>query len=984
MCRLGLRILALGVVVFLAGAGRASALGQHPYVTTTAAGGGVMLMQGQQTAPLWVDSADWPGVIRAVDDLRDDIRRVTGLTPFVVHDGRQLASTMVIVGTVGRSPLIDRLVRDRKIDVSGIAGKWESFFLETVADPMPGVTSALVIAGSDKRGTIYGIYDLSEQIGVSPWYWWADVTPERKAALFVSPGKYQQGEPSVKYRGIFFNDEKPDLDYWVRAKFGEHPTPGGGQGTVANFNSQFYGRVFEVLLRLKANYLWPAMWNNAFAEDDPDNPRLADEYGIVMGTSHQEPMLRAQKEWDWHLRQQYGNWNYATHPDVLENFWREGVTARKHYENIYTIGLRGENDTAMVQGAAQSMALLETIVANQRKMLAEEVNPDVTKVPQLWCLYKEVQGYYENGLRVPDDVTLLWAEDNWGDVRRLPTAEERARPGGAGVYYHFDYHGGPRSYQWINTSPIAKIWDQMSLAKAYGADRVWIVNVGHFKGYEFPTEYFLSLAWNTTRWTNQNIDEFTRLWATREFGAAHAGDIADVISTYSRFNGRRKPELLEPGTYSLVNFDEANRVVDEYTALAARAEALSSQLPPEKRDAFYELALFPTKASAQVNELYLAAAKNALYAGQGRASANGWADRARALFQADADLMTFFNKTFAGGKWDHFMDQSHIGYTTWRDPPENTMAAMTLTSVTAPEAAGLGVAVDGSAQAWPAPGAAAAVLPPFDALNQQRSYFEVFNRGRTPYTFSARSSVPWIVLSTTSGSVGQDVRVWVSVDWTRTPKGTSRGTITVAGAGRDVPIVVEAVNPSDVTRASLEGFAEGGGYVSIEPEHFTNKVDKGDRSWIRVEEYGRTLSGMRAEGPVDAAPATPGVDSPSLEYRMYLSTAGPLTTTTILAPTLNFVPGRGLRMALSIDDEAPQTLTTVPAVYNAAGRDWEESVRNNARTVATPHAAVSAGYHTLKVWMVDPAVVVQKIIVTTGGQTPKASYLGPPESAHRP
>ncbi|HVW06098.1 MAG TPA: glycosyl hydrolase 115 family protein, partial [Vicinamibacterales bacterium] len=835
------------------------------------------------------------------------------------------------------------------------------------------------IAGSDKRGTIYGVYDLSEQIGVSPWYWWDDVTPEHKSALFVKRGKYVQGEPSVKYRGIFFNDEKPDLDFWVRAKFGEHPTPGGGQGTVANFNSQFYARVFEVLLRMKANYLWPAMWNNAFAEDDPDNPRLADEYGIVMGTSHQEPMLRAQKEWDWHLRQQYGNWNYATHPEVLEQFWRDGVRARKNFENIYTIGLRGENDTAMVQGAAQSMKLLETIVTNQRKMLAEEVNPDVTKVPQLWCLYKEVQGYYENGLRVPDDVTLLWAEDNWGDVRRLPTAEERRRPGGAGVYYHFDYHGGPRSYQWINTSPIAKVWDQMSLAKQYGADRVWIVNVGHFKGYELPTEYFLSLGWNTNRWTNENVNEFTELWAAREFGAPYAKAAAEIVAKYSKFNGRRKPELLAAGTYSLTAFDEADRIVEEYNALTKKAEDLSATLPEAKRDAFYELALFPTKASAIVNEMYVAAAKNAAYAAQGRASANDWADRTRALYQADADLMTYFNKTFADGKWDHFMDQSHIGYTTWRDPPENTMAAIKLTTVDVPEAAGLGVAVDGSDSAWPGAEREPS-LPAFDALNRQQSYIDIFNRGRTSYAFTATASAPWIVLSETRGTIDKEARLRVSIDWAKAPAGTAHGTIAIDGAGGHVAVGVNARNPGDLSRDTVNGFVEGAGYVSIEPEHFTKNNAAGSRRWIRIEDYGRTLSGMRAEAPVDAPAATPGTDAPSLEYRMYLFTPGKATVTSILAPTLNFVPGRGLRMAVSIDDETPTIVDIVPAVYNAAGRDWEESVKNNARTVTTTHDVAAAGYHTLKIWMVDPAVVVQKLVVTTGGATLPATYLGPPES----
>jgi hypothetical protein len=975
------RAIGLAAIALVAVPATVLALGQPSYVTTTAGRGAVPLVQGQQTTPLWVDLADWPGVVRAVSDLQADIRRVTGLTPAVVHDAGRPGRTMVIIGTVGRSPIIDRLAREKKIDVGAIAGKWESFFLQTVSDPMPGVSSALVIAGSDKRGTIYGVYDLSEQIGVSPWYWWADVTPERRAALYVLPGKYLQGEPSVKYRGIFFNDEKPDLDYWVRATYGEHPTPGGQPGTVANFNHEFYVRVFEVLLRMKANYLWPAMWNNAFAEDDPDNPRLADEYGIVMGTSHQEPMLRAQKEWDWHERQQYGNWNYAAHPQALESFWREGIRKRKDFENIFTIGLRGENDTAMVQGAAQSMALLETIVAGQRKMIAEEINPDVTTVPQLWCLYKEVQGYYESGLRVPDDVTLLWAEDNWGNVRRLPTPEERQRPGGAGIYYHFDYHGGPRSYQWLNTSPIAKIWEQMSLAKAYGADRVWIVNVGHFKGYEFPTEYFLSLAWDTRRWTNANVNEFTRLWATREFGAPAASAVADTVSTYSTFNGRRKPELLEPGTYSLTHYREAERVVEDYDALVARAEMLSSTLPVEKRDAFYELALFPAKASAQVNALYLAAARNALFAAQGRASTNDMADRVRALFKADADLMAFFNTTFAGGRWNHFMDQPHIGYTTWRDPPENTLEAISLKTITVPEAAGLGVAIDGTADAWPG-AAVSPTLPDFDALNQQRSYIDVFNRGRATYGFRATTSAPWIVLSATSGTVAPDARIWVSVDWARLPAGITRGTVTITGAQQDVVVQVVARKPADVTVASLDGFAEGAGYVSIEPEHYSTNVSAGDLRWIRVGGYGRTRSGMRAEAPVDAAPATPGRDAPHLEYRMSIATSGVLRVTSILAPTLNFVPGRPLRFAVSVDDEVPQVVTVVPAVYTAAGRDWEESVKDNARTLTTIHPSVMTGSHTLKIWMIDPGVLVQKIVVATGDTTLPSSYLGPPESAH--
>jgi hypothetical protein len=517
----------------------------------------------------------------------------------------------------------------------------------------------------------------------------------------------------------------------------------------------------------------------------------------------------------------------------------------------------------------------------------------------------------------------------------------------------------------------------MSLAKQYGADRVWIVNVGHFKGYELPTEYFLSLGWNTNRWTNENIDEFTELWAGREFGAPYAKAAAEIVSTYSKFNGRRKPELLDASTYSLTAFGEADRIVDEYNALTKKAEDLHAKLPEAKRDAFYELALFPTKASAIVNEMYVAAAKNAAYAAEGRVSANDWADRTRALYQADADLMTYFNKTFAGGKWDHFMDQSHIGYTTWRDPPENTMAAIKLTTVTASPEPSTGITPEQSV-ARP-PGASEPDML-FDAFNRQRYGVDVFNRGSGSLTVTVKTSDPWIVSSVQSATVAKDLRVGVTIDWDKAPKGTTRGTIDVSTGSLRGVMDVTVRNPADLSRDTVNGFVEGAGYVSIEPEHFTKNNAAGSRSWIRIEDYGRTLSGMRAEAPVDAPAATPGTDAPSLEYRMYLFTPGKATVTSILAPTLNFVPGRGLRMAVSLDDETPTMVDVVPAVYNAAGRDWEESVKNNARTVTTTHEVAAAGYHTLKIWMVDPAVVVQKLVVTTGGATLPKTYLGPPES----
>ena len=929
-------------------------IGEERYVDSAYHQGDFRIVDRNAAAPIFVDSKDYAGVVRAAGDLQRDIERVTNLTPAINHNGESLGSNVIILGTIGKSELIDRLIRDRKIDVAPIAGKWESFLIQVVPKPLPGVASALVIVGSDKRGTIYGIYDLSDQIGVSPWHWWADVPVPHRDALSVKPGRYLQGPPAVKYRGIFLNDEAPSLTGWVNEKFG-------------NYNHEFYTRVFELLLRLKANYLWPAMWNNAFNEDDPQNPALADEYGIVMGTSHHEPMLRAQQEWKRHGR---GPWDYSRNSDVLHEFWDQGVQRNKNYESIITLGMRGDGDLPMTEGA--NIALLEKIVADQRRLIADRVNPDLSKVPQDWALYKEVQEYYEKGMRVPDDVTLLWCDDNWGNIRRLPTAEERKRGGGAGIYYHFDYVGDPRSYKWLNTNPIAKVWEQMNLAYHYGADRIWIVNVGDLKPMEFPIDFFLNLAWSPEKWPKEKISEFTRMWAERQFGPEYAAEIADILAKYTKYNGRRKPELLEPGTYSLVDYGEAEKVLTEYRELTAKAEELQSKLPESQRDAFFELVLYPTKASAIVTELYIIAGKNQLDANQGRASANDLAAQVRALFQQDADLTAYYNHTLAHGKWDHMMDQTHIGYTFWNQPPANAMPAVTEIQIAA--TAQMGVAVEGSAWAWPS-APVEPILQPFDIFNQQRHYIDVFNRGRGPFEFSITTTAPWLVLSESRGTIEKDRRIWISVDWSKVSEGSTSGDLKIGGSGvQDVAVKVNVFRPTYPARDTLDGFVEGDGYVSIDAPHYTKKIDGASARWEKIDDLGRTLSSMSIF-PVTAESVTPPQNSPHLEYKMYLFDARAVEVEAILAPTLNFVPGRGLRYGISFDDQAPQI---VDALANHSQKDWEETVKDGVRKVKSKHTVAQPGYHTLKFWMVDPGIVLQKLVVNLGGEKP--SYLGPPES----
>ncbi|MFO1514428.1 MAG: glycosyl hydrolase 115 family protein [Verrucomicrobiota bacterium] len=937
----------------------ALAIGQAHFVENTPSEGSFPITRGGIATSVYVDANDWPGVVRAAGDLCLDVTRVSGIAPKLVHDEKSTGNTTIVVGTIGRSAIIDQLIRDKKIDATDLTGKWEASLVQVVTKPLPGVESALVIVGSDKRGTIYGIYDLSEQLGVSPWYWWADVPVKKHETLFVQAGRHVLGPPAVKYRGIFLNDEAPALQGWAREKFG-------------GLNHKCYTNIFELILRLKGNFLWPAMWDNSFATDDPLNAKLADEYGIVISTSHHEPMMRAWKEWS-RAGNRPGTWDYSKTPEKLREFWAEGLRRTKDYEKVITLAMRGDGDEPMSE--TDSVALLERIVADQRKQITEIINPDLKAVPQVWALYKEVQGYYERGMRVPDDVTLLWCDDNWGNIRRLPTAEERKRSGGAGVYYHFDYVGGPRNYKWLNVTPIPKIWEQMHLAYELGADRIWIVNVGDLKPMEVPIEFFLTMAWNPKALTKERMADYLRLWATREFGPEHAADIADIVAKYTKYNRRRTPELLAPGTFSLANYQEADRIVAEWKAINDKAEAISAQLPENARDAFFQLVLHPAKGGYIVNELYVAAAKNKLYAGQGRASANDFAARVKELFKADQELSDYYNRTLTGGKWSHMMDQTHIGYSNWQQPSRNVMPAVT--EIEVPDAAAMGVAVEGSASAWP--GDTNEAVLSFDAFNQPKRFIAVFNKGKPPFEFKASVSAPWITLDSTSGKVDKKQRVSVTVDWSKAPKDSASGTVTITGADTEVVVNVIALNPSTLTRDSLKGFVEADGYVSIEAAHFTKKHDTASAKWEEIPDSGRTLSGMSIF-PVTTASVTPSENSPCLEYQTYLFNTGKVEVTSILAPCLTYNPDRPVRLGVSFDDEAPQILTVVPKGYvvGDGNRDWEESVRNSARYVKSTHTITQPGYHTLKIWMVDPSVPVQKLLINTGGLKP--SYLGPPES----
>ncbi len=718
-----------------------------------------------------------------------------------------------------------------------------------------------------------------------------------------------------------------------------------------------------------------------------------------MGTSHHEPMVRAQQEWTMH-HAQYGNgeWNYATNEEGLKKFWAEGIERNKNYESLVTVGMRGDGDLAMPDagGLEANKKLLERIIHDQRQILAEHMNRDPSKVPQLWALYTEVQRYYDAGLRVPDDVTLLFTDDNVGDLRRLPKPEERKRSGGAGIYFHMDMNGGPFSYKWINSNPLPKIWEQMNLAHEYGANQIWIANVGDLKPLEIPMEFFLRMAWDPDAVSKDKIAEYQRRWAEREFGKEHAAEIADIVAKYAKYNGWRKPELVTSATFSITNYREAERVSAAWSDLLTRAEKINANLPQQNRDAFYELVLHPVRASANLAEMYISAARNQIFAEQGRASTNAEAERTRELFRKDQEFSDYYNNKLAGGKWNHMMDQTHIGYTHWYSPLRNIMPPVS--ELILSDSSEVGVAVEGSVEAaYPD-----TELPVLDSLNRQRSYIEVFPTGTGPIEFSFSADQSWIVLNEGQAfSAGKhDRRIWVDIDWDKAPVGEATGAITIKGTqaikgahgcGAYGPcestpstiqkVKVTAIKASEEQAREAKG-ALGGlvGPIAIAAESATANIPVGNVHWESIPDYGRGTSGMEIF-PVTAATVIPPNPAPRLEYPVYFARAARYQIDLITGTTLDSFPGRALAIAVSIDGQAPQVVKvfadTTEQAERFLGRQFYESTSNNARIMHFQQNVDVPGKHTLRITMVDPTVVVQKIVIHDNDLP--YSYFGPPE-----
>ena len=775
------------------------------------------------------DPLDWKGVRMAVENLRHDLKAVTGS-----------ANAPVVVGTIGKSKLAKKYKQQSK----ELQGKWEQYLIFTDK-------GKLVILGSDKRGTIYGIYELSRQIGVSPWYWMADAPIQKHEQLFAKSGIYTDGEPKVKYRGIFINDEWPSFGTWCNNQFG-------------GINSKAYARIFELMLRLKANYFWPAMWDSRFNEDDPLSPQLADDMGIVMGTSHHEPMMRAHKEYVYR-KDSIGAWDYATNKANLDRFFEEGLERNKAYDNLITIGMRGDGDVAMGNGNDEdNMKTLKDVVDGQREIIERVYKKPASEVPQLWAIFTEVQRYYDAGFTVPDDVTLLFCDNNWGYIRRTGPEKEQARKGGMGMYYHIDMNGGPWNDRWINTTTAAKIREQLNLAYQTGIDRIWIINVGDLKPKEMPIDFIMHYAWNPDDYPADKIDQYMVDWARSIFGGEYAREIADIVTEYSNMNLERKPEVQRVGIYS-VETGEAQRMFNRWDELEKRTLSLSKKMPAEMQDAFYQLVEYPAVASAGVAKIYLAATL-------------GDSITMQTLFERDKQMTDKYNKVIAGGKWDGMMLDKHIGYRMWSMPKENTL-----------------------------------------------------------------------------------------------------------------PQVAQPSGKTGITASE----------TAIMAHDYTRRTATDDAHWMFLPGLGRGKGNMGIE-PITAK-SRPLGDGATLEYDINFSQSGKQKLALGILPTNDINPARGLRIGVRVDDGEMQTIDARqgyvdtfneytkeniarskvlkplprPAsdIYLSGSRQRMRSeIFDNLRWLSIDFDIPTAGNHTVKVVMIDPEIVVEKLVINPDNEHP--SYHG--------
>lgn len=899
------------------------------------------------------------------------------------------ADTVIIAGTV-KDSIILKLKTDGKLDTSKleeIENGYEQYNIQVVDKPFAGIGKAVVIAGSDKRGTIYGLYHISQDLGgLSPWYYWGDVPVNSVGTLSFSQAALEttSRKPSVKYRGIFLNDEAPSLTTWVK-KFG-------------GYNQDFYDHVYELILRLKANYLWPAMWGNVFSEEGTEvvngvkdtlaNARHADAWGVVMGTSHHEPMARAGLEWQ-RIYKNYGTsnaWNFNINKEAIAKFWYDGAERNKDFENVITIGMRGESDSPLVHPDGTKFTLGEQIEVLQEAINSQKDSLDklgLKDSPQMICLYKEVEeawygGAGATGLRTWDvlqnDIVML-CEDNNGNLRTLPTEEDKAfHKGGWGMYYHFDYVGGPRTYMWVNTTPLTKTWNNMTMAYDHGVQDMWIVNVGDLKPMELPISYFLDMAYDFDQWGTNNpnsSDDYVAQWVEQQFGHVDLTDedkagIAQILQDYPQMNTIRRPEAVLGDTFSAINYNELQQRLADAMDLEARAEKYRLLLEgSEYEDAYYQLVYYPAAASANVNKMQMFAGLNRLYYTRKSVAANAYAALVDECIQRDKDLQDYYNNTMSGGKWKGMMLSPHVGYTAWNS---ESGAYPTGLYVTPLDKAVMLVDVDGSQDCLQE---GTLTLPEFTSTGMECHALTISNGGGERLDYTIDTSADWIKVSKGEGSVNSARTLPVSVDWEKLTA-SAEGTITItSSSGKTVTVTVKAAVLS-VDGLADKTFTAADGVIVIDAADFVENKADGGGQWKELEALGKTRSSMKVFPTTKFYNAGSG---PMLRYRVQVPEDGEYTLTVYVGPSNNVYADKGVQYAVSVDGGSVKAVNTVTEKFTAGdGNEWSSSILKAGRTAESKHT-LTKGIHTIEIYGMDAGLLLEKLVLSK--EPLKASHMGP-------
>ncbi len=959
-----------------------------------------IVANGGNVCPILTETCAHEGVKRIANVLAEDISLVTGVLPERIDLLSNVKSSSVIIcATIGHSELIDSLANENKLDLCAISGKREVYMIKHISSPFadyPNITNALIIVGSDKRGTIYGMFSISEACGVSPLVYWGDVAPKHKDDIALDySSAFVSKEPSVKYRGFFINDEWPAFGGWSRDRFG-------------GFNTSTYEYVFQLLLRLKGNYMWPAMWSSAFSEEGPGiaNAELANIYGVIMGASHHEPMCRAGVEWQ-NIYKQYGDdntWSFISNREAITEFWRDGLKRNKDFENIITVGMRGENDSLLLGADAtldDNINVLRGIINTQNELMKEIVNPDLNEIPRMLAMYNEVEDFYyaPNGLKgweALDGVILMLCDDNFANLRYLPTDDDRDHKGGFGMYYHYDYHGASISYEWLNSNRLTKTWEQMTMAYDYGIRDLWIVNLGDIKGLEYPICYFLDLAYDFDRYGSaalNSVEDYVKSWINQQYGAwltpAQLDDVYTLINGYTKFNNLRTPESMNSNIYSPVNFREGERVWNECQTLIDLAEKLYHEAPEGIKASVFTMLYYPTVASLNFVQMHIEAGLNRHYASHGSLAANKYLDCVKMRSVRDYELKNQFDNIL-DGKWIHMMDSAHTGFNCWCSEDWSYPVISEVVPVPCGKAY-----------------VSFAGYQPFTIGRFWHNSRPVFNRE------FMRPDTDYITVNIESGSsIDLEYSITCDKDWLIFEN--TEGVVTPADGMTSVNVTCDRAKlsgeetacvtvtckfkGSDTARAKLFVSAFGGtydyapmtfvdteGYVAMDADHFST-VHAGDNcAWTLIDHL------SRVDRPaLKVLPSTAHLlddngnftieNVPSVEYTFATNNGGEWEMELYLSNRNPVAIDAKMRIGYRINGSDVTIHSTIPEHYKARNcREWNKEVLDVLR-ISKSSLAVQSGVNTLKLYGGDPNIIVERIVLYPKGKAPGKTYMGPRES----